>query len=180
VTRYALGGADVVGVLLEPTDVAAREGVDGVTTLEDASLGTVRRHDVVVHLPRARRVADARTGESYGVADSVRVTLREGDALVLGATDGPADVAIEGPTRARRGEHPRFPLTVSGPGPHLVRVHVTGPDGGFLPDYAKNLLLEKTGTFLFPSAWSDAPGRYRITATDVLTGSTAAAEVELE
>jgi hypothetical protein len=180
VSRYRFGESEVVGVLLEPSDVTAREGVDGVTTYDDARLGPVARHEVVVHLPRAAHVANARTGESYGVTDSVRVTLREGDALVLGLDASAESVTLEGPSEARRGDPLSFAITATGPGERLVRCHVTGPDRAFLPEYARNVVVEKgEGTFLLPSALSDPAGVYRVTATDVVSGARAEATVEL-
>jgi len=181
VSRYRLGAAEVVGVLLEPADVTAREGVDGVTTYDDTSLGAVARHEIVVHLPRARHVANARTGESLGVTDTVKVTLREGDALVLGLGDPPRPVTLAGPGKARRGDHLRFPVTVAGERRHQVRVHVFGPDGAFLHGYARNLIVDQAeSTFVFPSAWNDPAGRYRLKVTDVLTGASAEKWVDIE
>lgn len=180
VSRYRFGESEVVGVLLAPSDVTAREGVDGVTTYDDARLGPVARHEIVVHLPRETHVANARTGESYGVTDAVRVTQREGDALVLGLDATPGRIALEGPRGARRGDPLSFAITATGPGERLVRCHVTGPDGAFLPESARNVVVEKgEGTFLLPSALSDAAGSYRVTATDVVTGARAEATVEL-
>jgi hypothetical protein len=180
VTRHRFGKSEVVSVLLEPSDVTAREGVDGVTTYEDARLGPVARHEIVVRLPRTTHVANARTGETYGITDTVRVWLREGDALVLGLDDSPGGVTLEGPAEARRGDRLSFAVTASGPGERLVRCHVVGPHGAFLPEYARNLVLEKgAGTFLLPSALSDPAGAYRLAATDVVTGAHAEATVDL-
>ena len=62
-------------------------------------------------------------------------------------------------------------MTLSASGKHIVRCHVFGPDGRFLPVYAKNLLVSgTTGAFVFPSAVNDPVGQYRIVLTDIITG----------
>jgi hypothetical protein len=69
---------------------------------------------------------------------------------------------------------------VSGPGRRLVRGHVFGPDGDFLDEYARNLVLDGgEGTFVLPTALNERAGRYRVTVTDVLNGATAETAVEL-
>jgi hypothetical protein len=179
-SRYRFGESEVVAVLLEPSDVTAREGVDGVTTYEDAGLGAVARHPLVVRLPRAAHVANARTGESLGVTDTVQVSVRLGSALVLGLDTEPGRVTVSGPVEARRGDQLSFVVTASGPGRRLVRAHVFGPDGAFLHEYARNLVLEDgDGMFVLPSALNDAAGRYRIALTDVLSGASAETALEL-
>ena len=68
-----------------------------------------------------------------------------------------------------------------GPGQRLVRVHVEGPGGRFLPEYAANLLTDGGGArFVLPSALNDPEGEYRIVATDVLSGARAEAAVVLK
>ena len=74
-----------------------------------------------------------------------------------------------------------FALDVGGPGPHLVRCHVTAPDGRFLAEYAANVLVAgNAGRFDVPTALSDSPGRYRLELADVAAGAKASAELMLE
>ena len=48
------------------------------------------------------------------------------------------------------------------------------------PLYASNVLIEDgTGTFVLPTALDDPPGRWRVKVTDLLSGASAGAEVEL-
>ena len=181
VSRYRFGGAEVIGVLLEPADVTAREGVDGVTAYDDARLGPVARHDVVVRLPRARHVTNSRTGESLGVTDTVKATVRVGDALVLGLEKDRGAVSVTGPRSARRGDPVSFAVKASGPATRLVRCHVLGPDGTFLHEYAANLVLDHgEGTFVLPSALDDPAGRYEVNVTDVTSGARAETDLEME
>jgi hypothetical protein len=75
----------------------------------------------------------------------------------------------------------RFHVTSSRPEKTLVRCHVLGPDGRLLPTYARNILLAgKAGAFVFPSAVNDAPGIYTVRVSDVITGATQEAKLELQ
>jgi hypothetical protein len=178
IARYRFGDHEVVALLSGELDVKTTMGRDGVSVFEDARLGPVARQEVDIVLPRSGEVTNARTGESLGRGDRVRASLTAADALVL--TVGPAGPAlrVEGPREAARGDTVAFTLAASASGRRLVRWHVFGPDGAFLPEYAGHTLLDGTGTrFVLPSAVSDPPGDYRLKATDVLSG--AGAEVPL-
>jgi hypothetical protein len=62
----------------------------------------------------------------------------------------------------------------------LVRCHVYAPDGSRLPIYSDNLLVQQgRGTFSLPFALNDAPGKYVIRATDVVTGAIVEKSIEL-
>ncbi|HXY38763.1 MAG TPA: hypothetical protein VEQ10_03790, partial [Vicinamibacteria bacterium] len=175
VSRYRLGEADVVGVLDGELEAGTRYGVDGVTRYTGAA-GPQAGRDVRIRLPRAGLVVNARTGESFGRTDTVSTRLVAGDALVLTITPQAAEVTLAGPASAATGSHPTFTVRAA----HLVRVHVFGPDGRFLPEYAANLLpRDGSARFVVPSAVDDPPGVYRIVATDVLTGARAQAELSL-
>ena len=179
VSRYRFGDADVVAVLDGELDAGTRYGVDGVTRYTGSGAASAGR-DVVVRLPRAAIVVNARTGESYGRTDSVRTRIVPGEALVLASASSTGPLSIEGASAAALGEHPSFALR-TGAGRHLVRIHVHGPDGAFRPEYARNLLVEDgAGRFVLPSALDDPAGEYRVVATDVLTGARAEAKVMLQ
>ena len=61
----------------------------------------------------------------------------------------------------------------------VVRIRVYGPDGQEVPHYAKSLVVrDGSASWRIPFALSDAAGRWRVTATDVLTGETVAAFLE--
>ena len=180
VARYRFGTSEVVAVLGGDLGVATRFGVDGVTAYGDEARAPLAPREVVVHLPRTARVTNARSGESLGTTDTVRAAILPGDALVLALGEGPGDLRLEGAPSARLGEHAAFTLATTDRGRHLVRCHVHGPDGAFLPEYAKNVIVEGgAGRFVLPSALSDAAGEYRVRATDVLTGASAEARVVL-
>ena len=91
-----------------------------------------------------------------------------------------ATLSVSGPAEAQRGEHPRIHHQRRGTGKRLVRCHVFGPDGAFLPVYARNLLVEGgRWTFVLPTALDDPPGRWRVQCHRLLSGASADAEVEL-
>ncbi len=181
VARYRFGDDDVVALLSGDLDVKTTVGRDGVTVFEDETLGPVVRQQVEVVLPRSGEVTNARTGEALGRTDRIRTTLTAGDALVLAVGPARPALRIDGPREASRGEAAAFTVTASVPGRRLVRWHVLGPDGGFLPEYAGHALLEgTTARLVLPSALSDAPGAYRLQATDVMSGARAEAMLRLK
>ena len=79
------------------------------------------------------------------------------------------------------GTHVHFDLTSTERSRSLVRRHFQGPDGASLPDYAQNVVIEKgRGSLVLPSALSDATGAYVLEVTDVLTGATAEASINMQ
>ncbi len=180
VVRYRFGDAEVLAIVKENVGVRAVEGRDGVTVYRDANLGEVAAQDLVIKLPRKRYVASVRTGERFGLTDTVRVPITVGGALVLAMSDAENSISLSGPAAAVRGEHPRFIIRSSAPGKTVVRCHFLEPDGAFLPAYARNVLLEKgAGEVVLPSALSDAEGTYTLRVTDVVTGAAVETKVTL-
>jgi hypothetical protein len=180
VARYRFASSEVIAVLSGDLGATTRFGADGVTAYGDEAR-TLAPREVVVHLPRVAHVTNARTGEALGRTDTVRTAIAPGDALVLALGDGPGVLRLEGPSAARLGEHTAFTLTKADRGRHLVRCHVLGLDGAFLPQYAKNVILEGgSGRFVLPSALNDATGEYRVRVTDVLDGSSAETRIVLK
>jgi len=103
-----------------------------------------------------------------------------GEAVVLALSPSRNTLSIDGPAESARGERVSFRLASTSGGKRLVRCHVFGPDGGFLHVYARNVVSDGPATFVLPTALSDPPGAYRIHATDVLSGATAEATLQLE
>jgi hypothetical protein len=180
IARYRLGDAEIVGVLADPIDLEAVHGRDGVVVYDDSRLGKVARQDVEIRLPRVSEVVNVRTGESMGKTDRVKSSLIAGEPLLLAMVVDRPGLALVGPASAPRGAHPRFALTASRSGKRVVRCHVHGPDGGFILEYSRNLLVaEATASFVLPSALDDAVGSYQVKCTDLLGGSAAEAVLEL-
>jgi hypothetical protein len=197
VARYRFASHELVALLDGRLDAGTRYGRDGVAVYESEAEGRVVRREVDVALPHAARITNARTGEELGTTRRLRTTLTAGDALVLSLGGERTAIRLEAPVQARRGEPVVFTVrysdlqaTVSAAGSEpaptfsarrLLRFHVTGPDGSFLPEYAQVTAADDAApTFTFPSALNDPPGDYRVRVADVLTGASAEATLRLE
>jgi hypothetical protein len=181
VARYRFGGREVVALLDGQLEVKTSFGRDGVTVYEDAEKGRVVRHEVDVTLPRAAHVTNARTGEALGETARLRTTLTAGDALFLALGPERKPLRLEGPARAKRGDAVAFTAVDSVAGRRLLRWHVLGPDGALRPEYARVAVDDRPqATFTLPSALNDPAGEYRVRVTDVLTGASAEAPLQLE
>jgi hypothetical protein len=180
VARYSFGEADVVALLRDPVEAEAVRGRDGVTVYEDTALGTVIREEMAVVLPRVADVTDVRSGRFLGHTDRVTVSAVNGEAVILALNSSRNSLVIDGPDRVARGQRASFRVVSSVAGKRLLRCHVNGPDGAFLPAYARNVMTDGTASFVVPTAISDAPGAYRIHVTDVLTGAGAEVSLTLE
>jgi hypothetical protein len=181
ISRYRLGQTEIVGVLPEPVDIEEIHGRDGVRIYDDSKLGTVVAEQVEIRLPRPGDVVNVRTGEFLGHADRLRTSIVAGDALVLAVGPARPTVALSGPPAARAGDHARFAIRLEPATPRRVlRCHVFGPDGAFLPLYSRNLLVDgESADFVLPTALDDPPGSYRLKVTDILGGGAAEAAMDL-
>jgi hypothetical protein len=180
IARYKFGNAEIVAIVKENVALAGVVGQDGVTTYNDANLGQIAKQDLVIKLPRKSYVTDVRTGQKLGLTDVVHSSIVIGDALILALTPESNQLKIEGAASAQRGDGVSLNLTSTAPNTALVRCHVYAPDGSRLPIYSKNVLVQqKRGTFTLPFALNDAPGKYVVRATDVVTGATVERLIEL-
>jgi hypothetical protein len=171
----------VVAVLSGDLGAATRFGADGVTAYGDEGKAVLAPRPAVVRLPRVAHVTNARTGEALGTTDTVRTAIVPGDALVLALGDSAGALRLEGLSGTKRGEPAAFTLSTTDRARHLVRCHVLSPDGAFLPEYARNVIVEGgAGRFVLPSALNDPAGEYRVQVTDVLDGSRAEARIALK
>jgi hypothetical protein len=178
VARYRLGECELVAVLNSSLPVRTTFGVDGVQSYIQSDNAQTARREVVVRLPGVREVTDVRAGSSLGPRDTVKTSIRAGDALVLALSPSRATIRLEGPREISRGMLAEFVLKTSAAGKHLVRCHFSDPQGRFLPEYARNLLIDGTeGKVPFPSAFNDPPGEYKLKVTDLLSGTTAEASM---
>ncbi|MBV8858037.1 MAG: beta-galactosidase trimerization domain-containing protein [Acidobacteria bacterium] len=181
VARYKFGESEVLTVVTDNVKLEGVVGRDGVTVYNDAGLGRVARQEITVRLPRKAYVTDVRTGKRFGLTDTVHTSVVVGDALVLGLSPAAGAVTLSGPPSAALGAHVRFDIHVAPAGRHLVRCHFLAPDGSLLEAYAKNVLAEEgRASVVLPSALNDPAGVYTLRVTDVVTGATAEAKVELK
>ena len=180
IARYKFGDAEIVAIVKENIAIAGVVGQDGVTTYNDANLGQVAKQDLTIKLSRKSYVTDIRTGKKLGFTDVVHSSILIGDALILALSPEANELKLEGADAAHPGDHVSFNLISTMSGPELVRCHVIAPDGSALPIYSNNVLLRNgRGTFTLPFALNDAPGKYVIRATDVITGATVEKSLEL-
>jgi len=180
IARYKFGDAEIVAIVKENIAIAGVVGQDGVTTYNDANLGQVAKQDLTIKLSRKSYVTDIRTGKKLGFTDVVHSSILIGDALILALSPEANELKLEGAGAAHPGDHISFNLISTMSGPELVRCHVIAPDGSALPIYSNNVLLQNgRGTFTLPFALNDAPGKYVIRATDVITGATVEKSLEL-
>jgi hypothetical protein len=181
IAHYRLGENEILAVLNNSLPVQTHFGVDGVQSYTPSDKAPISQREVVVRLPGIREVTDVRAGSPLGPRDVVKTSIRAGDALILALNPSRSTIQLKGPRDLLRGEQAEFVLKISGPGKHLVRCHFFDPQGRFLPDYARNLMIDGTeGTVPFPSAFNDPPGEYKLKATELLSGATAEATMVLK
>ena len=179
IARYKFGSAEIVAIVKENVAAAGVVGQDGVTTYNDANLGQVAKQEITIKLPRKSYVTDVR-GKQLGLTDVVHSSILIGDALILALTPEANELKVEGVTSAQRGDHVALRLVSTTAATTLVRCHVYAPDGSRLPIYSNNVLVQQgRGTFTLPFALNDAPGKYVIRTTDVVTGATVEKSIEL-
>ncbi len=179
--RFRLGENEILAVLNNSLPVQTHFGVDGVQSYSETADAKSSSREVLIKLPKPTIVSNVRTGQSMGQLDVIKASISAGDALVLALSPQRPSFSLSGPKEATRGMHAEFRLTASSPGKHLVRCHFTAPDGRFLPDYAQNLLIDGVaGKVVFPSAFNDPAGEYKLKVTDLLSGSTATASILLK
>ncbi|HEX6648940.1 MAG TPA: beta-galactosidase trimerization domain-containing protein, partial [Pyrinomonadaceae bacterium] len=180
IARYTFGNAEIVAIVKENVAIAGVVGQDGVTTYNDANLGQVAKQELTIKLPRKSYVTEVRTGKQFGFTDVVHTSILIGDALILAFTPDASELRIDSGAVAHPGDHVSFNLISTAPATTLVRCHVYAPDGSRLPIYSNNVLVQQgRGSFTLPFALNDAPGKYVIRATDVVTGATVEKSLEL-
>jgi hypothetical protein len=181
IARYGFGDSEVLAIVKENVELKGTVGRDGVTTYNDAKLGTVAKQDLVIKLPQKRFVTDIRTGKQFGYTDVVHTSILIGDAIVLALNPVEKKITMAGVSSAARGEHIRLNLASTSSSGNLIRCHVFAPDGTRLAMYSSNVLLEGgRGSFVLPFALNDEPGKYLVRATDVVSGATVEKTIELK
>ena len=180
IARYKFENSEILAIVKDNVGLKGVVGRDGVTTYNDAKLGQVGKQELTIKLPEKMFVADVRSGKQFGYTDVVRTSILIGDALVLGLSKTENLIKLNGANSAQPGNHIRFELVSGTNATRLVRCHVFGPEGSLLPTYSGNVLLRSgSGSFVLPFALNDAPGKYVIKATDVVSGATIEKTIEL-
>jgi hypothetical protein len=179
--RYRFGDSRVVAVVKDNVGIEGVAGRDGVTVYTDSNLGRVAREEISIRLHDRSLIYDIVAGKPLGESDIVKTSITVGGAIVLGLPSSPCTIRTTAPKTARLGEPVRLAMRLSTAGKHLIRCHVFGPDGSFIPWYSENLVFSgTTASFVLSTALNDPPGRYRISLTDILSGGSTEAAVEFE
>jgi hypothetical protein len=177
VWRYHAGEALVMGLLWD-----APAFLPGVTwhNLREVEAAAKERQAVVVRLPRRSHVYDVFGGKYLGETDAVERTVSPGVLHLLAALPARVSgVRLElSAAEVKPGAPVEFTLGLEGTrGVGTVfRVEWTDPEGKPVPPYALNLAASQgQARGAVTLALDDRPGRWAVTARDVLTGATASA-----
>jgi hypothetical protein len=143
------------------------------------------RETVVLALPRMFSVYDLRTGQPLGNTDRLELDLDPVEPVLLSLSEHPiAPPSIAGPRRAHLGEIAEFQIRSKSLAEHgVVHLDVTDPEGGTIGHYSENLLVAGNGTVttkVLPLALNDKTGVWKLRATDLPSGGTATAELQVD
>lgn len=173
------GGLEVVALLKEMRGMFAPSS-DGTMRYLDRP-GISAEDKVRVTLPKSAHCYDLRAHKYLGEKQSLTTTLREADpkiyALLPYQVKG-IKLAVTGGKRP--GELVKYEVKLNvgaaRPARHVVKVEVFSPDGKKQALYRANLDTRAgAGSGQFRLALNDAPGTWRLVATDVISGEKAEA-----
>ena len=173
------GGLEVLALLKEMRGLYV-ESSDGTMRYLDRP-GVSAADKVRVSLPKAGHWYDLRAHKYLGERKAISATLREADprlyAILPYEVKG-IKVAVEGGKRPGDAVKYAVKLNVGSakPARHVVKLEVFTPEGEKHALYSTNLDTRGgLGSGRFRLALNDAPGRWRLVATDVVSGATAEA-----
>jgi len=178
VSRFRSGDSEYVGIiqgLPRPTIEYTNHGAPAPTP-----------SPVTVAFGRAAWVYDVRRGESLGRTDLIKTELTPGVAALYALLPYKVrGLDLSAPRKAMPGAEVTVGLEVKVGAPtagrHVLRVEVADPAGTARPHYARNVLCDAgKGTFSLSFALNDPPGKWRITARDVASGTAESATVRLD
>lgn len=136
-----------------------------------------------VTLPESYHVYDSRAGKYLGRRQSFEVALAQGHSALFSLLPYRVQSLTIAAEPARRGDLLKAKVTLKTSGPrarHVIHVELADPSGKYVPHYAQNVALAPTAaaaSIAIPLALNDPAGRWRLTARDVATGTTASATV---
>jgi hypothetical protein len=141
------------------------------------------RETVVLAMPRMFSVYDLRERRAIGSTDRLELELDAIDPILLTLSEKPiAPPSIDGPRRAHPGEVVEFHIGSNSPAEHgVIHLDVVDPDGSAVDYYSKNLLASGPMTaYTLPLAFSDKIGTWKLRATDLPSGQTVTAELQVD
>ncbi|MCC6445802.1 MAG: hypothetical protein IT210_20400 [Armatimonadetes bacterium] len=184
------------------SDILSRAGVRPIahTRSHDVQLIRYRRGDIeILSLMPARETGkrtvqvemfaagyayNIRTGKDLGRTSRLRAALEAEPALFALLPYRVTGLSLVAPATARAGQEIEYTVRLQAengsPTGHVLRIEVSGP-GGVRRYYASNQnMVGDTFTGTLSLAVNDAPGRWKIKATDVLTGKKVEIRVEVK
>jgi hypothetical protein len=140
---------------------------------------------VTLTLPGSMQLLDLRTGKARGAQKSVTVAVDpyEPTLFALAPTQFP-EFQISAPASGVRGQTMIVGMRLSRPSPadqHVYRVQCAGPDGTAVQHYSGNVLAAGgTAAHSIPLAVNDAPGRWTVRVTDIVSGQSKTVAINVE
>ena len=141
------------------------------------------RETVVLAMPRMFNVYDLREQRVLGSIDRLELELDAIDPVLLTLSERPiAPPSIDGTRRAHPGEVVEFHIGSNSPAAHgVIHLDVIDPDGSTTDYYSRNLLTSGSlTTYTLPLAFSDKVGTWKLRATDLPSGQTVTAELQVD
>ena len=171
------GGVEVLALLKETCGRFSQSA--DLTNRYEIVEGMKPTEKVRVGLPKKGHWYDMRKHKYLGLRDRVSVTLKEADPYIYAML--PYEVrglSLSVSGGRKPGEAVAYKVKLSAgsakPVRHVVKIEVFGPDGQKAHLYSGNIDTRGgAGTGTFGTALNDAPGKWRLVATDVFSGATA-------
>jgi hypothetical protein len=136
-----------------------------------------------VRFPGAGHVYDVRSGQYLGHTDSIQTQITPGRAELYAVLDYRVyGVSISAPDSVMAGEPFRIATHLEADGavgPHAVRVSWERPDGKPAPERRRILCGGGGAGGWMQFALNDAPGRWRVKVSDVISGKSAEKTIRL-
>ncbi|MBL8704649.1 MAG: beta-galactosidase [Rhodospirillales bacterium] len=159
--RYTSGEATILAIL----------------PLAQGPQGTLR-----IALPGRANVHEARKGVDHGAVDRLSVALPDrSPAILVSSPRAPAAPTLSVPARITAGTSAALAIEPAiASGRSVIRFAVIDPSGRRHLAYSGNLVLPSgRASHSIPFAVNDPPGRWTIRATEILTGRSAEAVIDL-
>lgn len=145
---------------------------------------------VTVDFGAKNHVYDVRAGKYLGETQTLRTQLTPGVAQLYALLPYKVSgLKVQAPGQARTGDAVTVDVKLgvpARPAEHVVRLQVFGPDGQERPWYARNLVSDQSPVAMtglargsLQLALDDAPGNWKLVATDVASGVTGTATMKV-
>jgi hypothetical protein len=169
---FQSGGAMIVGLQRDPPTSPASVGVAAAAQM------------ISLSLPQRFFVHDVRARKALGETDHLALALDPHEPTLLALSKAPLpSPLVTGAKRARRGETAEFRFAFDRPvecASHILHVDVFSPSGAKVPEYSGNLLALNGAASKMLRLSSDVEiGKWTVRVTDVLSGQTKDAELEV-